>query len=78
MSKTLEEQERMIQEMSTFMHDSLDTIFMTVEQKQLHIEKTVKIEGSRYYRHENDPFRLYQSYLEVVKPIDYELDLKTI
>ena len=44
--------------------------------KQPEIEKTITIQGSSFFRHENDPFRLYQSYIEIVKPLDYEHDLK--
>ena len=29
-------------------------------------------------RYENDPFRLYQSYIEIVKPLDYETSLHAL
>ena len=56
------------------MHDSLDIIFDIVEKKEEIIRHKVTIGGSQYYRIENDPFRLYQSYLSLVQPIDVKKD----
>ena len=65
----------MIQELTTFLHDSLDIIFKVVDRKEEKIKKAVAYHGSEYYRHECDPFRLYQSYVSLVKPIEVETDL---
>ena len=63
-----------IQQMTVFMHDSLDTIFDIVEKKEEVVRKKLSIHGSQYFRHEEDPFRLYQSYLNLVQPIDVARD----
>ena len=34
--------------------------------------------GTQFMRYENDPFRLYQSYLEICKPLDYETSLHNL
>ena len=60
--------------MTTFLHDSLDIIFDMVEKKEEVVRKKIQIQGSQYYRYEEDPFRLYQSYLTLVEPIEVTRD----
>ena len=60
----------MIQQMTTFLHDALDLIFDIVERKEEVIRKRITLGGSMYYRYEDDPFRLYQGYLNLVQPIE--------
>ena len=60
--------------MTTFLHDSLDIILDIVEKKEDVIRKKISIQGSQYYRYEEDPFRLYQSYLNLVEPIEVTRD----
>jgi predicted nucleic acid-binding Zn-ribbon protein len=71
MSRKMKEQEKIINELRAFLDDALSDIFHTVEIRQCHIFNTVKkfknIKASFF----DDPFALYQSYVDLVKPIDY-------
>ena len=75
MSKIIQRQERIISNLVCFMHDSLDQIFAKALEKQQHVVQTLRITGQHVKKDEqSDPFRLYQGYLDVVKPIDYEIE----
>ena len=75
MTKTITTQERIISNLVCFMHDSLDQIFQKALEKQQHVVQTLRIMGQQMKKEEqSDPFKLYQGYLNVVKPIDYELE----
>ena len=56
----------------------MSKIFLVVEEKQKYIEDSNKLAGTQYMRFENDPFRLYQSYIEICKPLDYETSLNEL
>ena len=75
MSKTIQRQERVISDLVCFMHECLDQIFQKALEKQQHVVQTLRITGHHVKKEEaKDPFKLYQGYLDVVKPIDYELE----
>ena len=59
LQRTVRDQERIIAETQTFSHDAMSQIFQVVESKQEYIEETVKLAGSSFMYHEEDPFRLY-------------------
>ena len=66
----------MIGEMTMFYHDCLDRIFKMVDEKQTRIQNCLRLAGDSSAEFCNDPFRLYQGYIEILKPIDYENDLQ--
>ena len=73
LEKTIKRQERIISDLVCFMHECLDQIFDKALSKQDLIVKSMKLMGQTVRKDDkNDPFKLYQGYLDVVKPIDYE------
>ena len=73
-SRLAQQQESMIQDLTCFVHDCLDQIFLKVKQKQPQILQSMRLAGTKL-QNNNDPFRLYQGYMDIVKPLDYETDL---
>ena len=63
--------------MTCFVKDSLDQIFLKVSQKQPKILQSLALSGDKSFigSNQNDPFKLYQGYIEIVRPIEYETDL---
>ena len=57
-SKTISSQERIIQEMTCFMHDCLDIIFDKVRKKQTQIIQCMRLSGDKI-SNTNDAFKLY-------------------
>ena len=82
--RTIQDQERQLEEIRTFMDDSLKKIFEVVSNKSEHIQNTLhaqvtkqKIKHSNKRRDKDiDPFALYQGYVGVVKPIDYQYEVQ--
>ena len=72
LKKQINDQEKMLQEQQCFIKDTLSQIFTAAERHEDEIKEQVAIHGSRWFSVDKDPFRLYQSYLELVKPIDYQ------
>ena len=76
-SRIIQQQERVISDITCFMHECLDVIFAKVLEKQDRIIDCIKIAGQKITPAEqNDPFRLYQGYIEIVKPVDYNTDVQ--
>ena len=72
-SRLIQIQERIISEMTCFTHDCLDEIFDKVDAKQEKIIKAIRIAGRKFKAEQtNDPFKLYQGYIDIVKPIEYD------
>ena len=60
--------------MTVFVHDCLDQIFDRVLKKESRIRHCLRAAGEP--TKSNDPFKLYCGYIDIVKPIDYETDMK--
>ena len=76
-SRIINQQERVISDITCFLHECLDVIFAKVAEKQERIIDCIKIAKQKFPPDQhNDPFRLYQGYIEIVKPIDYETDVQ--
>jgi len=71
MSRTIQRQERVISEMTCFIHDTLDHIFLKASQKQEKVVTVLNTIGSGP-KDKDDPFELYQGYLTFIKPVDFE------
>lgn len=75
-AKCIHEQEVICKQLRCFIHDCLDQIFQIVHQRDEHIRKTCELEGQLIkVEEQNDPFVLYQFYVNLVKPVDYMQDL---
>ena len=62
--------------MTCFTHECLDHIFAKVDAKQDRIIKTMDASGLKLNSwDQNDAFKLYQGYIDIVKQVDYETDL---
>ena len=75
-AKCIHEQEVIVKQLRCFIHDCLDQIFAIVHKRDEHIRKTCELEGQLIKVEENnDPFVLFQFYVDLVKPVDYMQDL---
>ena len=62
--------------MTAFIHDCLDQIFEKTLKKQPAITKCLRLTGNPLdVSEKNDPFKLYQGYLDIVKPMDYDTEV---
>ena len=69
-------QERIIQEITCFMHDCLDRIFQKALVKGPQVLKALRENGFRVDRSvRTDAFQLYNSYMELVQPIEIEAEV---
>ena len=65
--------------MTCFTHECLDHIFAIVDKKQERIGKALEQAGLKLNSwEENDAFKLYQGYIDIVKHVDYETDLQEL
>ena len=70
-------QERIINEMTTFTHDCLDMIFAKVAEKEDKIIHCMRMANPNVKTEAlKDPFALYQGYIDIVKPVEYETNVQ--
>lgn len=75
-NKIINEQERIINEHTCFIHDCMDRIFAKALEKAPEVCKSMRKLGLRVDRTvRSDPFKLYQGYIELVKPIEIETSI---
>ena len=69
----IKQQERIIQEHTCFMHDSLDQIFQQALEKGPKVMNMMRQLGHTCTTDlKKDAFKLYQGYMEIVQPIEIQ------